>query len=312
MSNEMTLFGKTNSAVAALLSQVEDSVTDRLSGGNVGGNNRRISIEGGVFREFVGGKEVRKSEDRALKIVIVNAAPISRMFFEGTYVKGQKTKPTCWSSDAQRPDAAVPQETKQATYCKDCPQHVKGSGQGDSRACRFQQRIAIVLASDTQVDNKIYQVTLPSTSVFGDADGQKMPLQAYGRHLKAHGMPSIGLVTEMRFDTDSATPKLVFKPVRPLEEEEVRMAMELQNHEDAVRAITLNVSQMDGVISTPKLEAPKPDLFASAPKSKKAEAKVEEEEDAPVAEPKKVVKKTSPAEVTEKADLSDIVGDWDD
>jgi hypothetical protein len=307
--SEMTLFSKTNSAVAALLKQVEDSVTDRLSGGSTS-SNRRISIEGGVFREFVGGKEVRKSEDRALKIVIVNAAPVSRMFFEGTYVKGQKTKPTCWSSDTQRPDTAVPDDTKQATYCKDCPQHVKGSGQGDSRACRFQQRIAVVLASDTDIDNKVYQVTLPSTSVFGDADGQKMPLQAYGRHLKAHGMPSIGLVTEMRFDTDSATPKLVFKPVRPLEEEEVRAVLELQNHEDTIRAITLNVSQMDGVISTPKLEGPKPDLFGAAPKAKKAEAKAEEDE--PVEEPKKVVKKTAAAEVTEKASLSDIVGDWDD
>ena len=307
--SEMTLFSKTNSAVAALLKQVEDSVTDRLSGGSTS-SNRRISIEGGVFREFVGGKEVRKSEDRALKIVIVNAAPVSRMFFEGTYVKGQKTKPTCWSSDTQRPDAAVPDDTKQATYCKDCPQHVKGSGQGDSRACRFQQRIAVVLASDTDIDNKVYQVTLPSTSVFGDADGQKMPLQAYGRHLKAHGMPSIGLVTEMRFDTDSATPKLVFKPVRPLEEEEVRAVLELQTHEDTIRAITLNVSQMDGVISTPKLEGPKPDLFGGAPKAKKAEAKAEEDE--PVEEPKKVAKKTAAAEVTEKASLSDIVGDWDD
>lgn len=308
--SEMTLFSKTNSAVAALLRQVEDNVTDRLTGGSTGSNNRRISIEGGVFREFVGGKEVRKSEDRALKIVIVNAAPVSRMFFEGTYVKGQKTKPTCWSSDTQRPDAAVPDDTKQATYCKDCPQHVKGSGQGDSRACRFQQRIAVVLASDTDIDNKVYQVTLPSTSVFGDVNDQKMPLQAYGRHLKAHGMPSIGLVTEMRFDTDSATPKLVFKPVRPLEEEEVRAVLELQNHEDTIRAITLNVSQMDGVISAPKLESPKPDLFGSTPKAApktEVAAKVEE----PVEEPKKVSKKST-AEVTEKADLADIVGDWDD
>jgi len=313
MSNEMTLFGNTNSAVAALLNQVQDNLTDKLSGNNGGSGNRRISIEGGVFREFVGGKEVRKSEDRGMKVVIVNAAPVSRMYFQGTYVKGQKTKPTCWSSDTQRPDPAVPAETRQATYCKDCPQHVKGSGQGDSRACRFQQRVAVALASDTAVDDKVYQITLPSTSVFGDADGQKMPLQAYGRHLKAHGMPAIGLVTEMRFDTDSPTPKLVFRPVRPLEEAELRTVMELQNHEDTIKAITLNVSQMDGVIPAPKIEAPKPDLFASEPKEvREMEAKAEKAEAEEVEEPKKVVKKTAAAEPAEKADLSDIVGDWDD
>lgn len=313
MSNEMTLFGNTNSAVAALLAEAQDDLTSKLAGGGTSGN-RRISIEGGVFREIVGGKEVRRSEERGMKIVIVNAAPVSRMFFQGTYVKGQKTKPTCWSADTQRPDPAVPAENRQASYCKDCPQHVKGSGQGDGRACRFQQRIAVVLADDASIGNDVYQVTLPSTSVFGDADGKKMPLQAYGRHLKAHGMPAIGLVTEMRFDTDVSTPKLVFRPVRPLEEAELRNAMDLQKHEDTIKAITLNVSQMDGVIEAPKIEAPKPNLFAAEPKEvAQMEAKAEKAEtEEAVAEPKKVVKKSAAAEVTEKADLSDIVGDWDD
>jgi hypothetical protein len=46
---------------------------------------------------------------------------------------------------------------------------------------------------------------------------------------------------------------------------------------------------------------PKPE-----PKAEKVDAEV-------VEEPKKVVKKTAtPAEATEKADLSDIVGEWDD
>lgn len=311
MSNEMTLFGKSNAAVAALLSGAQD-LTDKLAGG--AGGNKRISIEGSVFREYVNGKEVRKSEDRSMNIVIVNAAPVSRMFFKGTYVKGQKIKPTCWSSDCQTPDASVPKDNRQATYCKDCPQHIKGSGQGDGRACRFQQRIAVVLASDTDVDDNVYQITLPATSVFGDADGQKMPLQAYGRHLKAHNMPAIGLVTEMRFDTDVATPKLVFRPVRPLEEDEVRKVMELQDHEDTIKAITLNVSQMDGVVEAPKPAEPKPaDLFKDAPSPKKAKPEIVAEDEAEeVEEPKKVVKKKAAAEPEEKSDLSDIVGDWDD
>jgi hypothetical protein len=95
MSNEMTLFGKPNNATLALLSGIEDNLTSTLAGGASG--NKRISIEGGAFREFVGGKEVRVSEERSMKVILINAAPVSRMFFEGTYVKGQKTKPTCWS-----------------------------------------------------------------------------------------------------------------------------------------------------------------------------------------------------------------------
>ena len=100
--------------------------------------------------------------------------------------------------------------------------------------------------------NVIHQITLPSTSIFGDAEGKKMPLQAYGRHLRAHNTHAISLVTEMRFDIDSATPKLVFKPVRALEEDELRSAIAMRDHADTIKAITLTVSQMDGVIPAPK------------------------------------------------------------
>jgi len=116
MSNEMTLFGKPNNAALALLSGVEDSLTSTLAGG--GSGNKRISIEGGAFREYVGGKEVRVSEERSMKVILINAAPVSRMFFEGTYVKGAKTKPTCWSSDTQTPDKAVPEDSDRQNFAK--------------------------------------------------------------------------------------------------------------------------------------------------------------------------------------------------
>ena len=303
MSNEMTLFGKPNNTTLALLRGIEDNLTSTLAGG--GSGNKRISIEGGAFREFVGGKEVRVSEERSMKVILINAAPVSRMFFEGTYVKGQKTKPTCWSSDTQTPDKAVPEDQRQAKFCKDCKQHIKGSGQGDTRACRFQQRVAVALDGDLH-NESVYQVTLPSTSVFGDAEGKKMPLQAYGRHLKAYNTPAISIVTEMRFDIDSATPKLVFSPVRALEEEELKAAVKLQNHPDTIKAITTNVSQMDGVIPESKA-APRDEPKAEPKAAPKAE-KVEAEE---VDEPIKVTKKSAPA-AEPKSELSDIVGDWDD
>lgn len=303
MSNEMTLFGNQSGAALALLQGLEDDLTSKIAGS---GGNKRISIEGNVFREIIGGKEVRVSEDRAMQIVIINAAPVSRTFYSGTYVKGQKSKPVCWSSDTQSPDAAVPEDQRQAKFCKDCKQHIKGSGQGDTRACRFQQRVAVALDGELHKE-AVYQITLPSTSVFGDAEGKKMPLQAYGRHLKAYNTPAISIVTEMRFDIDSATPKLVFSPVRALEEEELKIAVKLQNHPDTIKAITLNVSQMDGVIPAPQAAEPAPAPKAEAKPAPKVE-KVEAEE---VPEPIKVTKKAAPV-VEEKSELSDIVGDWDD
>jgi hypothetical protein len=307
----MTLFGKPNNAALALLSGIEDSLTSTLAGG--AGGNKRISIEGGAFREFVGGKEVRVSEERSMKIILINAAPVSRMFFEGTYVKGAKTKPTCWSSDTQSPDKAVPEDQRQAKFCKDCKQHIKGSGQGDTRACRFQQRIAVALDGELHKE-AVYQITLPSTSVFGDSEGKKMPLQAYGRHLKAYNTPAISIVTEMRFDIDSATPKLVFSPVRALEEEELKAAVKLQSHPDTIKAITMNVSQMDGVIPAPKATLPMGELTKQedAPAYEKIVAKTAPKADVEeVPEPIKVTKKSAPA-AEPKSELSDIVGDWDD
>ena len=315
MSNEMTLFGNQSSSALALLQGLEDNLTDKLAGS---GGSRRISIEGNVFREIIGGKEVRVSEDRGMQVVIINAAAVGRTFYAGTYVKGQKMKPTCWSSDTQSPDAAVPADQRQAPRCADCAQNIKGSAaQGEGRACRFSQRLAVALAGDNGIDENIYQISLPATSVFGDADGQKMPLQAYGRYLKAHNTHVISVVTEMRFDPNGQM-KLVFKPVRPLNETELRQVIAMRDHPDTIKAITMTVSQMDrdesanaqapaptGAKNALKAE-PKPEPKAEpAPKAEKVEAEE-------VAEPTKVVKKSAAAEPAEKTDLSDIVGEWDD
>ena len=48
MSNELTLFGKRSNAALSLLGDIEDPLAKAL--GNSGGGNKRISIDGGVFR----------------------------------------------------------------------------------------------------------------------------------------------------------------------------------------------------------------------------------------------------------------------
>jgi hypothetical protein len=308
--NELSLFGNRRSS--ARLADIADAITDNVNSGNV---NRRISLEGNFFREVINGKEVRVNEERATNVVIINAAPISKMYFAEAYVKGKPVKPTCWSSDSQVPDQSVPDDQKQSARCMDCRQAIKGSGQGDSKACKPQQRIAIVFEGAIE-NREVYQLTLPPTSIFGDPSehGGKMPLQAYARYLKAHGEKAIGIVTEMRFDKDSSTPKLVFKPVRPLDDAELDIALELRDAPDTQRYLKLNVSQMDKVIPEPL-----PSLFNNAepkPEAKpepKAKAKPKVEEGEEVEEPKKVVsKKTSTAPQAEAIDMSDIVGDWDD
>ena len=298
--SDMTLFQGGN-AVSTLFADVESNVAANVGGS--GSTNRRISIKGGVFREILNGKEVNVSEERAMNVVIINASKLSRMYFEGTYTEGVALKPTCWSSDSQTPDAAVPEGQKQASKCADCKQNIKGSGANGGRSCRFQQRLALLL--DGNIDKKeVYQLTLPATSIFGDGEKGKLPLQGYVRYVAAHNTRVEAIVTEMRFDTSSPTPKLVFKPVRALTDDEAKVVVEMIKAPETLKAITLNVSQMDGVIPAPKEE-----LFEK-PLLPKAEAKPEPEPE--VEEPKlKVSKKSAPSAEAPK-DLADVMADWDD
>jgi hypothetical protein len=273
--SDMTLFEGGNSLVSSdLFKQLQDT-DDNLSGGSGGGGARRISLRGGRFREMVGGEQVNVKSDGFLNLIVINAAKLSRTYYAGQYDPENPSAPTCWSADTQAPASEVPADQRQASRCMDCPQNIKGSGQGESR---------------------VYQLQLPATSIFGDAKDGKMGMQAYAKYLKAHKTPSIAVVTQAYFDENSDTPKLYFKAVRPLSEEELQQAVASKDSEDAIKAITLTVSQTDGI--------------QAIRDGAVADDEVDIGETAPA--PKKVAKKKEvAAPSSEEADLSSIVDDWD-
>lgn len=201
----------------------------------------RISIRESAFRKVIGGRESEVFEDDALKLAIVKTAPISRMYYAGEFVSGDHNAPTCWSDDqaSGRPSKNVG-EGKQHVTCFDCKQNIKGSGQGNSRACRFRQRIAVILADDNGelTDDTVYQLDLPSTSIFGN-DQKKMSMQAFAKYLNANKTPLATVLVEARFDADSSIPKLYFKAIRPLEEQEVLIAMHAQKDPDTKELVKL-------------------------------------------------------------------------
>jgi hypothetical protein len=276
--SEMTLF-KGKGQMPVLPQDFIDPVTDAIAGGAGSSGGRRISIKGKAFRQIVGGKEVNISEDNTLDVVLINAAPVSRMYYAGAYKEGEVLPPTCWSSDTQSPDSSVPKENRQASRCNDCPMNIKGSGTGDTRACRFSQRVAVVLDGEIEEEN-IYQMQLPATSVFGNAEGNKMPLQAYGKFLKANNAHAIAVVTRMKFDIGATQPKLFFSAVRPLSQEELDVCLSLREHPDTMAAITLTVAETDGV-----------KLPTSG--TKKAAPVVDEDDDDEVEAPVKATKKAA-------------------
>jgi hypothetical protein len=242
--SDLTLF---NQELPSYLKQVGLDEMTRALAGNTG--SKRISIRGGVFRMMVNGEEITKNENRAMSIVIVNgSSKVSRSFYAGKYVAGETTHPDCWSNDGDKPDASI--EEPQNKTCEGCQQNIKGSGQGDSRACRFQQRLAVLLADDVYGD--VYQLVLPAKSIFGRGDLDKMPFQQYAKYVGAQGKSINTLVTEMRMDSDSDTPKLTFKPVRFLSEQEWLSAKEKGESPAAKSAVAQSPSTSDGVKAKPK------------------------------------------------------------
>ena len=297
MSNEVALFG---GKLPAYLQNAElDAVTKALAGGT-GSSGRRISIEGGVFRMIVDGKQVAENEDRSMNIIVAAAAPsINRQYYEGVYVKGQASSPTCYSPDGKTPAADA--ERPQSKTCDACLQNIAGSGQGESRACRFQQRLAVLIEGEEEAH--VYQLALPATSLFGkgEPNNVKMPLQAYARYLAANGMPITAVVTEMKFDTAASTPKLTFRAVRPLTEQEFNLVKEQGASTEAKQAITLTVFKQDGEKAVTKAEPV---------------AEVDGEPVAPDAVEKEPVvakpAKAKPAAPVGKRPVADILKDWDD
>lgn len=281
--SDITLFQSNN--LPDYLKEVElDDLTKSLAGNT---STKRISIRGGVFRLMVSGEEVAKNENRAMNIVIVNGGrQIARQFYAGKYVAGESAAPDCWSNDGDKPDASI--ESPQHSTCEGCPQNIKGSGQGDSRACRYQQRLAVVLADDIKGD--VYQLSLAATSIFGRGDVDKMPFQQYAKYVGSQGKNINTLVTEMRLDSDSATPKLTFKPVRFLTRDEWEAARDKGDSPAAKAAITQTPAVLDG--------------------AKKKSAPVKESvPDTEVAEPTKRTAKKN-AEPASKKDFADVINSW--
>lgn len=289
-----------------------------LTGGGTGGGIKRISIKGGVFRLIAGGKEMAAIDERFLDVIIVKAAPkVSRIFYAGKWdPTAAAAPPDCWSNDGEVPDPTATK--KQAATCLNCPQNQAGSGQGNSRACRYNQRLAVVLANDP--DGDVLQLTLPATSVFGKEDGDKRPLQAYARFLALQSPPinPEQIVTRMRFDTASESPKLFFQPMRWLTDVEYSSVVEQGNSTDAQRAVVMTVAQSDGVKSNPLAlpgksptvsdEAEQEEAPAPQSKAKKAKPQVDADE-----EPEVRKEAAKPSAVPEKkSKLADIVDDWDD
>lgn len=251
---------------------------------------------------MVNGKEIAKSDERGMNVVIVNVAPkVHRTFYAKTYDPNatEHAGPTCWSADGDRPDKSVAEP--QSDACMKCEKNINGSGQGNTKACKYGRLVAVALENDLEGD--VFRLSLPSQSIFGNADNGKMPLNAYAQFLAGFNVNVTAVVTEMRFDTDSATPKLFFKAVRPLTEAEYQ-TLSARAEEPEVKEL-VKVSFQAPTKDTPAAEAPKPKPKAIAAPEDAPEPEAE-------GEPEQPKKRESKKDESPKKSLASVLDEWDD
>ena len=281
MSNDLaTMF---SGSVMAPIEGLDDDTLAVAGGG--GRQNKRISIKGGVFRKYAGGKEIGAIEDRHMEVIFVKMAhKASRMYYEGAFQEGQKVSPVCWSTDSDKPDADV--KTPCASSCQDCTKSVKGSGQnGTGTACRLSWRTAVVLPKDPSGD--VMQLVLPATSSFGKEDNGRWPFRPYIQHLASHNVSAGRVITRMAFDTKATAPKVVFSPAGKVPDEDLPIIAQQAKSQAAEAAIKLNVFQSD-----------------SSGDTEVASHRNEIKEDEPT---KRESTKTAPAD---EKDITDVVKKW--
>jgi hypothetical protein len=276
MSNQLaTLMGASDLVELGL-----DEDTLAVAGGATKGN-KRISIDGRAFRKFVGGKEVSVNTDISMNVIFVKMAhDASRTYYNQQYKKGVKLSPACWSNDSKTPDPEVTSPC--ASTCAECPNSVKGSGQGGTgTACRLSWRTAVVLPNDPNGD--VYQLVLPATSAFGKEENGRWPFRPYVQMLANNNVSAGRVITKMEFDVNSSVPRLLFSPVSAVPAEARDAVIRQSKTPAAENAIKLTVYKTD----TP------------------------DEDNAPaqaVAEPVKRETRKATAETAE--DVSDIVKKW--
>lgn len=278
MANELaTILGSSDLVELGL-----DDDTLAVAGGAVRGN-KRISIEGRVFRKIVAGKEQSVNTSNEMPIIFVKMAhDASRTYYSSTYKKGVKISPTCWSSNSKTPDADV--ANPPAASCAECPHSVKGSGQGgQGTACRLSWRTAVILPHDPAGD--VYQLVLPATSAFGKEENGKWPFRPYVQMLANNNVSAGRVITKMQFDINSSVPRLLFSPEAAVPAE--------------MREIVMRQSRSPAAENAVKLTVYKADNEGAAP-----------EQPAQPSEAEPVLRETKPRNPEKAEDVSDIVKKW--
>lgn len=230
MSKELSPIQKQLPAAFRELFNPEDYAGDLYDG--VSGSFAVISFRGKVWRKKSGGEEapILDANDEpvpSIPVVIVKAAKeISKIYYGRKYSEGDDAAPDCMSVDGVKPDASSPKP--QATSCAGCKHNQWGSRITEAgkkaKECSDSRRVAVVPVGATkdlanakiitnEEDGGVMLMRVPAMSL--------QDLATYGRKMHEKGFPYNLIGTRIGFDQNVSYPRLTFKALRPLTEEEI-------------------------------------------------------------------------------------------
>lgn len=251
---------------------------------------KRIVPRNGIFRKVVGGEEMGKVKG-PLNVLIANASPsVGRIFYAKQWSPdAEPTAPDCFSNDGRAPDAGA--NNPQSDRCDTCPQNIKGSGQGQSKACRYSRRLAVLLEEDfgTSLEGAVYQMNLASKSLFGDSPSDKVhPFENYAKYLANNGKNIDHLVTTIVFNEDNDNQSVLFTANRYINRKEFEVLNKVGAQPETQRLVVMTPYQADA-------------SGKAAPKQIAAPEEVE---------PTKRETRKPEAPPAEKKDLKSVLKDW--
>lgn len=259
----------------------------------VSGGFAVVSFRGSKWRIKHGGEErpILKDDEPvpSLECVLIKASKsVSKIFYAEGYEEGDDSAPDCWSIDGIRPDSAS--ANIQSETCAACPNNVWGSKispQGKkTKKCGDNRRVAVAPLGD------ITNEALGGPMLLRVPAASLADLATYGKGMAAKGFPYNAIGTRIGFDLDASYPKLTFRPIRKLNNDELA---EVAGHfQGESLANILDVPQEIAAAPAPAVkEPPKPQPAVST--------EFEEEEPPPPAEKSKAKKGKKAAKAAKPA-----------
>lgn len=168
-----------------------------------------------------------------MRMIVLNYNPErGRAYYPGVYNPAESKQPDCWSADGKAPDPGC--SNKQSTACNGCPMSIKGSKVQDGKemvACSSHRMIAIAPAFEINSDPLRLKIAVTSDWDKTVVEHGWFAFNQYTDFLKSRGITHTALVvTKVKFDPNTAYPKLLFAIDRLLTQAEVAEVQQaLQN-----------------------------------------------------------------------------------